>query len=90
MAPKTEAIMVKVYQRPRRNSVAHIEFVLDLMVWSTLETPRTIGCTACNGKRVNTKADRLRFNLRSMDLPQSFPQGHRFCRLLREYEASHR
>ena len=90
MTPKAEAVMVKLYQRTRRSSVAHMEFVLDLMVWSTPETLRTIGCTACNGNRVNTKADRLRFNLRSMDLPQSFPLGHCFCRLLREYEASHR
>ena len=90
MAPKTEAVMVKVYQQPRRSSVTRIEFVLDQMMRSIQATLRTIGYAACNGNRVNTKANRLRFNLRSMDLPQSFPQGHCFCRLLREYEASHR
>ena len=87
MAPKAEAVMVKVYQRTRRSSVANMEFVLDQMMRSI---PATIGYAACNGNRVNTKADRLRFNLRSIYLPHSFPQGHCFCRLLREYEASHR
>ena len=64
MAPNAEAIMVKVYQRLRRNSVAHMEFVLDLTVWSS-ETPRSIWCAACNSNRVNTKAASIKFNLRS-------------------------